>query len=291
MTIDDALAQFLLQLEADGRSPHTTGQYQRHVRAFTAWWAQGGHADDVAAIGPRDVAQFFAGTGARERCNGGTKRPTSLNAMRTSLRVFFCWLRDAGLVAENPARLLRRARCSPPPPRGLHADEQQRLLGALATATGPEAERDRMLFTLLLRSGLRVGSAVGLDVEDLDLDHGEVHVRSAKGGRPNRTMVPVEVGAALKSWVGERTTGPVFLAKGRRISTRHVQRRFAAWLERAGVERKASPHSLRHSFATLMLERTGNLELVRRALNHASIASTVIYVGHDDRALREAVGA
>src|SRR5690606_17968118 len=140
----------------------------RHVTALIGWLSATGASLDVVHLTPDILARFFADGAARDSCRGGRKRATSLNAMRTSIRCFAAHLHDAGLVAANPARLLRRARCAPPPPRGLRADEQERLLAVLAGTTGGEAARDRMLVELLLGTGIRLGSALALDVGDVD---------------------------------------------------------------------------------------------------------------------------
>ena len=146
------------------------------------------------------VARFFADGAARNSCRGGPKKAVSLNAMRTSIRCFCAHLHDAGLVSANPARLLRRARCAPPPPKALHADEQERLLEVLAAASGPEAERDRMLVELLLGTGIRVGSALALDVEDIDFHHGEIALRRTKNDRPATGITPVAVAEKLRCY-------------------------------------------------------------------------------------------
>ncbi len=159
MQLQAALQGFLLQLSADGRSPHTIGQYRRHVTTLINWVARVGAGTDVADLAPDVLARFFANGAAKNSCRGGKKKAVSLNAMRTSIRCFCAHLHDAGLVAANPARLLRRARCAPPPPKALHADEQERLLEVLRDATGPEAARDRVLVELLLGTGIRVESA------------------------------------------------------------------------------------------------------------------------------------
>ncbi len=289
VNLQAALQAFLLQLQADGRSPHTVGQYRRHVTTLTAWLAER-RVKTVAKLSPDLLAAFFADDAARTSCRGGGKKATSLNAMRTSIRCFCTHLHDAGLVAANPARLLRRARCAPPPPRALHADEQQRLLDVLGAAVGVEADRDRMLVELLLGTGIRIGSALGLDVDDVDFEHGEIRLRTAKNDRPTTAVLPAGVATKLRAFVGERTTGPLFLAGDRRITTRHAQRRLAGWLAKAGIAGR-SAHSLRHSFAAGLLARTGDLRLVQAALNHASIVSTTIYTAVDRARLRAAVGA
>src|SRR5262245_40339300 len=224
MHVQAALQAFLLQLEADGRSPHTVGQYRRHVRSLATWLAETGAPTNVAKLTPDLLARFFAADEAKNRCRGGAKKAVTLNAMRTSIRCFSKHLHDSGLVATNPARLLRRARCTPPPPKALHADEQQRLLAVLRDAQSPEAERDRMLVTVLLGTGIRIGRALALDVEDLDFAHGEIQLRTAKNDRPTTVVMPKAVAKELRRFLQKRTTGPVFLADDRRVSMRHMQR-------------------------------------------------------------------
>jgi integrase/recombinase XerC len=184
-------------------------------------------------------------------------------------------------------RLLRRARCAPAPPRALRDDEQARLLNVLERARGVEAERDRMLIHLLLQTGIRIGSALALDVEDVDLAHGELALRSTKGDRPTTALLPAAT--ALRGFIGKRDTGPLFLAHGNRICMRHAQRRISNWFAAAGIQGK-SAHSCRHYFACALLGKTGDLRLAQNALNHASIVSTTIYAQIDREKLRTAVG-
>ena len=285
-----ALQAFLLQLEADGRSRHTIGQYRRHGTALAIWLATTRAPTLVAKLTPAVLAKFFADDAAKNSSRGGAKKAVSLNAMRTSIRCFSKHLHDAGLVATNPARLLRRARCAPPPPKALHADEQERLLAVLAAATGAEAERDRMLVEVLLGTGIRIGSAIALDIGDLDLGHGELTLRTTKNDRPTTAILPAGVAKKLEAFVGSRTNGPLFLAGDRRICTRHAQRRLTRWFAAAGISGR-SAHSLRHSFATALLARTGDLRLVQMALNHSSVVSTCVYAQADRARLRAVVGA
>jgi integrase/recombinase XerC len=288
MDIQVALEQFLVQLHADGRSPHTVGQYRRHGRALAAWLDARG-VTNVAGLTPELLARFFADDAAKRSCRGGAKKAVSLNAMRTSIRCFAAHLHDAGLVAANPARLLRRARCAAPPPRALRDDEQKRLLAVLVAAKGDEAARDRTLVELLLGTGIRIGSALGLDIEDADFANSELTLRSTKNNRPTTALLPKDVSKKLRAFLGARTSGPVFLANSHRVSMRHAQRRLAGWFAKANVTGK-SAHSLRHSYATTLLARTGDLRMVQAALNHASIASTTIYAAVDRARLRAVVG-
>ena len=290
MHLQDALGQFQVQLAADGRSEHTRKQYQRHVVAFLGWLNRNNRETDIASITPNIVAEFFGSDAARISARGGTKRATSANAQRTSLRCFLRWAHESGLASSNAARLLRRARCAPPPPKALRDDEQKRLLAVLAAATGPEADRDRMLVELLLGTGIRIGSAIALDIEDLDLQHGEITLRTTKNNRPTTAVLPTAIAEKLRAFLGTRTTGPVFMANNHRVSIRNVQRRIAHWLRAAQITGR-SAHALRHTFATKVYAATGDLQVTQAALGHASIASTVVYARVDKARVRAAVGA
>ena len=178
----------------------------------------------------------------------------------------------------EPAHLVRRAQGGSPPPRALRDQEEVRLRRVLEKATGFEARRDRALIELLLTSGIRIGSAIALDIEDLDLRDGFAELREMKGGRGMTVQIPKETRTLLADYLGDRMTGPVFADKnGRRLSARHVQRRFRQCRERAGIPARASLHSLRHRFAQRLYGETRDLLAVRRALGHRSITSTMVY--------------
>ena len=135
MRLQFALARFLVQLRADGRSPHTLAQYARHVRRFAEWLDVEHLPDDVAAIEPDQVASFIAAVEAERRRNGGPRRAGSLNALRSSLRGYFGYLERVGLIERGPARVLRMARVAPTPPRGMRPEDVSRLLAVLTADT------------------------------------------------------------------------------------------------------------------------------------------------------------
>jgi integrase/recombinase XerC len=290
MQLQDALAAFQVQLRADGRSEHTRKQYERHARSMIDWLEDSGQPTKIDDVTPGVVAEFFASDSARLSARGGPKRASSANAQRTSIRCFLRWAHESGLVTANAARLLRRARCAPAPPKALHGDEQERLLKVLDEAIGAIAARDRLLVQLLLRTGIRIGSALALDVKDVDLAHGELTLRSTKNDNPATAVMPATLVTVLREFLGDRTTGPVFQAGTGRISMRHAQRRVSNWLNVAKVNGR-SVHSLRHTFACDLLARTGDLRLVQAAMNHRSIVSTTTYAQVGKDRLRAAVGA
>ena len=147
-----------------------------------------------------------------------------------------------------------------------------------------------MLVELLLGTGIRIGSALALDVADLDFAHGELTLRSTKNNRPTTAVLPADVAKKLEAFVAGRTDGPVFLAGEARLSMRHAQRRLSQWFAKAKITGR-SAHSFRHTFAGTLLARTGDLRLVQAAMNHASIVSTTIYTTVDRAKLRAAVGS
>ena len=290
MSIEEALGKFLLQLEADGRSIHTRSQYGRHIRLLARWAAGAGLSGDLAGLDHEHLARFFAAPEARTRPDGRPKRAGSVNALRSSVKGFFAYLTQAGLVERDPSRILGRARCGQPPPRALGPADQGRLLAVLSKAEEPVGQRDHVLFALMLGTGLRLSSAVLLDVEDVDLDDGQILVRHAKGDRVETVFLSCDLRALLRAFMGERTTGPLFRAgDGRRVSTRHEQRRFGQWIERAGITGRFSPHSLRHSFAMELYRKTRDLLLVKEALHHRSVSSTMVYARVDQERVRAAL--
>lgn len=286
MKISEALATYLLQLEADGRSTHTRRQYQRHVALLVRVLGD----VDVCAITTADVARALVSQVITHDAEGQPKKATTVNAIRTTVRVFFGWLHDAGVIASNPARLVRRARCGAPPPRALSGDDQRRLLDTLARARGWESQRDHLLFHVMLATGIRLASALSLDIADVHLERAELRLRRTKGDVPWTTFLGVPIRDHLARYVGGRGVGVLFPSRhGTQMSARQAQRRLSMWLARAGITREASPHSLRHAFGMRIYSETRDVLLVQRAMGHRAIASTMTYVRCSDERLRGAL--
>jgi integrase/recombinase XerC len=282
MRLNEAIASYTLQLRADGRSEHTVRQYQRHLAAFAGWLGE----RDLDAITTTDVAHFMVTT---ETTQG--RSTATLNAVRSSLRTFFAHAHAAGYSRSNPARLLRLAIRAPAPPRGLSEDEVARLMDALTLAQGPVARRDHLLVDVMLRAGLRLGSALALDKADVDLERRELVVRIAKRDQPERVVVCQALLDHLVGYLAERGDGPLFTGPGGgRIGRRQAQRRVERWMRQARIA-NGSAHSLRHSFALRLYSRTHDLLVVQRALRHRSIASTMTYARANDADLRRAIEA
>ena len=292
MRIEDALERFLLQLRANGCSEHTVKQNERHIRLFSSWTATTGAEGAVERVTTEGIARFLGDPDTLTRPDGEPKKASSMNALRSSLRGFFRFLDRSGFVTQNPTRLLARARDGSLVPNALSADETKRLLDTLASGETQVARRDHALFALLLGTGMRLGSALQLEVDDFDLERSDVVLRATKGRGSQVVFLPQPLREHMLVWVGEKCSGRVFPGRGGGLlDRRHVQRRLAYWLDKACVRRRYSPHSLRHTFAMNLYERTGDILLVKEALGHQSIESTLIYARADQRRLREALGA
>jgi len=286
MKIETALARFLTQLEADGRSPHTIDQYRRQIGHLAGFFG----TRALERLTHEDIARYLASPSARQRLDGTPKKATSMNVRRSCVRTFFGYVHQAGYTAGNPARLVRRALCASASPQALTPDEQKRLLKVLAKARDPQARRDHALFHLMLATGIRLGSALALDHGAVDLGRGELRIEKTKGNRPEVVFLGRAIRSHLRRYLKGR--GPGFLFEGRGgnpLCGRQAQRRLEIWVERAEIGSGVSPHSLRHSFATALYRRTGDLFLVQEALRHRSLASTTVYATVDRHRLRLAM--
>jgi integrase/recombinase XerD len=287
MKVIEVLSVYATQLEADGRSRHTIQQARRFVALLARFMGD----RDIAALGHEDVARFLVSAMALRTTDGRVKRPGSTNALRSTIRCFFSFACAAGYTSVDPARLVRRARCPAPEPQGLNDGEVERLVAVLATGRTMAERRDRALFMTMLGTGIRLGSAVGLDVRDLDLVSGELHLRTLKNGGRDVVFVPKDLIGLLRDHLGSRTEGPLFpAADGGRIGARQVHRRLELWGKRAGIA-GLHPHRLRHVFAQRLFASTSNVLLVARALCHRSVASSQVYVRVSAEMVRRAVGA
>jgi integrase/recombinase XerC len=201
------------------------------------------------------------------------------------VRSFLRFGQREGWAKANPAKALRNPRKSHKLPHYLSNDEVGKLLGA----PGGEASaaiRDRAILETLYSAGLRVSELVGLNDGDLDLAEGITRVRG-KGRRERLAPVGSYAAKALGQWLGVRQlspkepTGrdaPVFVNKfGTRITTRSVARMLEKYLKETGLDQRTSPHTLRHSFATHLLDRGADIRSVQELLGHKSLVTTQIY--------------
>ena len=213
-----------------------------------------------------------------------------------SLRSFFRFAQREGLVDGNPAKPLRNPRPERKLPHFLSTDEVGKLLEAPPADT-PMGLRDRALLETMYSAGLRVSECVGINDGDLELDAGLVRVRG-KGRRERLAPLGTFAVKALNRWLQVRQLSPkeprgpdapVFVNRfGRRITTRSVARMLEKYLKQTGLDLRTTPHTLRHSFATHLLDRGADIRSVQELLGHKSLVTTQIYTHLSTAGLREA---
>jgi site-specific recombinase XerD len=282
MRLSTAIRRFDTQLRADGKSEHTRGAYLRDLCKFKDWLRTD---PDVSSITPANLARYLATDSNRGPA-------VSVNRTKTALRMFFKFLAEAAYIESNPARLTKNGCTEPKTPEYFKPAEANRFLQAIPAKNGPVDERDRMMFTLLLHTGIRLGGLVRLTVRDVRLAERILRV-NGKGGIERSVYLPSKLRRGLKAYIATmemRPDDPLFPSRnGGPLGRRQVQLRFHHWLARAGIERHLTVHSTRHTFAMNLYRQTGDLRLVQTALGHRHISTTEIYARVEDKALRRAL--
>jgi integrase/recombinase XerC len=258
------------------RPAHTRKAYRRDVELLQ----QLAGKTPLAKLSPAELRRFLATLHARGLSG------KSLARVLSGWRAFYRFAIDhEPALKDNPCAGLKAPRSARHLPAVLSPDEAVRLV---AIGDGDTlAVRDRALLELAYSSGLRVSELAGLDLPALDLATGEVRV-FGKGAKERIVPVGEPARVALKAWLAVRTKLPalereaVFISRsGRRLAPRAIQQRLAAWAVKSGLARHVHPHMLRHSFASHLLQSSGDLRAVQELLGHASIASTQIYTHLD----------
>jgi len=290
MTWDESLTNLETHLRAAGKSPHTISAFLRDLRFFA-----GTQIDNPECITASDLDAFLAGQ--LTKLDGNPRSQNSMNRLRTALRVFFVWLQQAGMIENNPAAGVKTSSVAQKPPVYLTDHEEQDLLRCLRdNRTKNHALRDNAIIQLLLDTGIRVGELVGLNLEDVDGKH--LRVRRAKGGNPVVKFLPVLTRKAIETYVrrersqllkGKDSNALFVNQQGSRMNARAIQLLVPVWVERSGITKPVTPHTLRHTFATSLLNKTGNLLLVQKALGHRNVTTTQIYAHVADTSLEQAI--
>jgi integrase/recombinase XerC len=270
---------YLAHLKTERRlSPHTSESYARDLAALAAY------CNAKAIDGWRRIDSQHIRIFAAEEHRAGLA-PRSIQRRLSAVRGFFGYLIRERQLDANPATEIRAPKAPKRLPHTLDADQMARLLDFRGASTLDA--RDRAIMELFYSSGLRLGELAALSLTDLDLKDQTVRVT----GKGNKTRI-VPVGryavTALREWFAERSRiagieeHPVFVGtSGRRLGPRAIQLRIDHWARHQGINVKVHPHLFRHSFATHLLESSGNLRGVQELLGHADISTTQIYTHLD----------
>jgi integrase/recombinase XerC len=259
-------------------SKHTDANYALDLAALVKYCDTYGLAE-WSAVDSQHVRVFAA------RSHASGLAPRSIQRRLSATRSFFRFLVRERVIASNPAQEIRAPKAGRRLPQTLDADQMARLLEI--PAEDALATRDRALMELLYSSGLRLAELIGLELTDIDFPDRTVRVLG-KGSKARIVPVGAKALDALRAWLKERggLAGPgetaFFVGRnGRRLSPRGVQVRVAYWAKRQGLGQHVHPHLFRHSFASHLLESSGELRGVQELLGHADISTTQIYTHLD----------
>lgn len=274
-----AIDAYLNELRVARRaSPHTVSNYARDLKAIAAA-AKSRNLNSWQALQANDVRAIVA----EQHRDGIAGR--SLARRLSALRGLFNHMMSQGQTETNPAQDILAPRDKKALPATLAPEEVSRLLAQ--NLNDPMICRDLAMFELMYSSGLRLAELVNIDLADLDLSVGQVRV-TGKGGKVRDLPVGEHAIEAINKWLGYRRNLPgsadtaVFLStRGKRIAPRTVQMRLKKLAESQGLDRDCYPHMLRHSFASHLLESSGDLRAVQELLGHADISTTQIYTHLD----------
>ena len=291
MTLDHSIRQFLDHQLANGRSPHTIGAQHRDLNLLLK------HLDgdyNIREISSTDVDGFLLSEPVQKQSNGRPKQTSSINRTRASIKGFFRWLTDTGQIDHNPTAGVQIKQKNWKPPIFLTEDEKRLLLKTIRSQKGWQANRDLVIINLFLHTGIRLSELVNLDITDVNLLEKKITIQ-AKGGQTVNRFINTKLRTILNRYVKERKqiftdSQALFLSQlQKRITTRQIQRRLDQWVDKAGIDKRITPHSLRHSFATGLYARTSNILVVQQALGHSSVNTTEVYAHLFDETLEEAL--
>ena len=274
--------------QARGASANTRRAYGTDLEQLASWASASGLEPD--AIAYRDLRGYAATLSDRGLSRASVARKLA------AVRSLYAHLVALGLASDNPAELLPSPKRDSRLPRVIGRDEMEKLLGRIP-AGSPLELRDRAMFELAYSCGLRCAELIALDVDDVEFDSETVRV-TGKGERTRVVPVGEPAQRAVQRYVtaarpalesGERSGSgrALFLSRrGRRLSPSDVRRRLARWVREAAVAGGVSPHSLRHSFATHLLEGGADLRSIQELLGHASVSTTQVYTHVEPGRLR-----
>lgn len=291
----NAISRFLRYLKVERNSSELTIKSYREDLSILAEYL---HDTIGGTLSPAQITTLHLRKYVSALHEAGYAK-TSVSRRLASLRSFFRFTQREGLTESNPAKPLRNPRRERKLPHFLSGDEIGKLLNA-PPIDDPLGLRDRAMLETLYSAGLRVSELVGINVEDLDFEDGLVRVRG-KGKRERLAPLGSFAVKAIKRWLKRRklasseprgNNAPVFLNKfGKRLTTRSVARMLEKYLKLTGLDQRTSPHTLRHSFATHLLDRGADIRSVQELLGHKSLVTTQIYTHISTAGLKKAYEA
>jgi site-specific recombinase XerD len=295
--------RFLEWMEAVNYSPKTRVNYSRDVRLFLEWVAGETEMNSIAEVTSAHIQQYQLALFQQEgRAVEGEAKPLSLGAQANKLaavRKFFQWLLAEGMLAHNPSATLEFPKRGRPLPRNVLTPEEARRLIEATPIKKPRDIRDRALVEVLYATGIRRAELIGLTVYDLDLLAATLKVERGKGDFTRIVPLTQSAMAALKLYLDEAR--PVYAKRATQVSL-FVSSRSGGPLDdddivrivqkaakRAGLSKHITPHTLRHSLATHLLQGQADIRQIQKLLGHRRLTSTEIYTHVEIGDLQEVI--
>ncbi|MCF8587640.1 site-specific tyrosine recombinase XerD [Gordonia liuliyuniae] len=267
-----------------GAAANTVASYRRDLLRYQGFLADRG-LTDLRDVGEDAVRDFLVALRRGDPDNDVVPLADS-SVARTLIaaRGFHKFAAAEGAVVDDVAHAVRPPKPARRLPKSLPVDDVLAILQAASVSEGPRALRDRALLELLYSCGARISEAVGLDVDDIDVEHRAVVLRG-KGGKERIVPVGRPALAALDAYLVrgrpalvKKGTPALFLnVRGGRLSRQSAWQVLVDTAERAGVDKDVSPHTLRHSFATHLLDGGADVRVVQELLGHSSVTTTQVY--------------
>lgn len=283
-----AVGAYMGELAARKASPNTIRAYTTDLAELSAWAANAG-IEDPAGLSYRQLRGFAVALGRRDL------ERSSVSRKLAAARGLFDHMTRSGTATQNPAELLPNPRSASKLPRVLGPDEVRELLDRIPASTPLEA-RDRAMLELAYSCGLRCAELIALDLRSIDFEEETVRVLG-KGGKERVVPLGEPAQRALSAYVersrpalvaGAEESALLVSKSGRRLSPSDVTRRLGLWVREAAIAGRVSPHALRHSFATHMLEGGADLRSIQELLGHSSISTTQVYTRVEPSRLADA---
>ena len=275
-------ARYLDHLAVErGLSPHSLAAYRRDLALYADYLASRG-IDGPLDAAPDDLAAFVAWVREHRTAHGRPFATSTIARTLVAVRGLHRFLVREGLAAADPSVEVIGPRAPRPLPKALGLEQVERLLAA-PVGDDPPALRDRAMLEVLYGSGLRISELVDLDVDDVDLDDAAVRA-FGKGSKERLVPMGRPARRALEAWLtrGRPALAPrqpaLFVnARGGRLTRQGAWKLVKRHAETAGLADSVSPHTLRHSFATHLLDNGADVRIVQELLGHASVNTTQVY--------------
>jgi len=298
-TFDSYVDQYLSHLrDARNASEHTVRSYASDLQQFMQWLASEKLAEGTGwgGVTPLMIRGFLSALVQQQYEHRSVLRKLS------TLKAFFKWMERSAFIESNPAAAVRSPKSPRPLPDVLDLAEVERML-ALANGDSPFAARDRALIEVLYATGMRVSEAAALKLPEINWNSNEIRVVSGKGNKERIVLLGRYARKALEHYVAEPrgallakkrnrldyTTDAVWInSRGTPLSAHAIYTMVLDYAGRAGILKHVSPHTLRHSFATHLLQNGADLRVVQELLGHQSLSSTQIYTRISAAHLKEA---